>query len=48
MKKKAGFLIVFILAALIYGLLLELSLNTIWGWALFACVMAAFLWIHVY
>ena len=43
MKKKKGFIILFIIIAFLFALLLELSKNTLWGWALFAAVMAAFL-----
>ena len=44
--KKKGFVILFVIVAVLFGLLLELSKNTIWGWALFAAVMTGFFFLH--
>ena len=43
MKKKRGIIILFVIVAILYALLLELSKNTVWGWGIFAGIMAAFL-----
>ncbi len=45
-KKKKGFVILFVIVAVLFGLLLELSKNTIWGWVLFAVVMTGFFFLH--
>ena len=47
MKKKKGFIILFIIIAFLFAMLLELSKNTLWGWAVFAAVMAFFLTVRL-
>ena len=47
MKKKKGFIILFIIIAFLFAMLLELSKNTLWGWAVFAAVMAVFLTVRL-
>lgn len=47
MKKKKGYIILFVIVAVLYALLLELSKNTVWGWCIFAAVMAAFLFLYI-
>ncbi len=44
MKRKKGFVVLFVLAAIVMLALLELSKNTVWGWAL-ALVLLAALWL---
>ena len=45
-KTKKGFIIFFVVVAVIYALLLELSKNTIPGWVLAAAVFAGFFFLH--
>ncbi len=47
MKKKKGFIILFIIIAFLFAMLLELSKNTLWGWAVFGAVMAVFLTVRL-
>lgn len=42
MKKRKGTVILFVIVAILYGLWMELSHNTVWGWALAIAVMAGF------
>ncbi len=42
MKMHSGFIILFVIVTVLYGLLLELSLNTVPGWILFGILMTAF------
>lgn len=47
MKNKKGFIILFVIIAFIFFMLLELSKNTLWGWALFTAVMAVYLFVRL-
>ncbi|MCR4895609.1 MAG: carboxylesterase family protein [Lachnospiraceae bacterium] len=42
MKMHSGFIILYVIVTVLYGLLLELSLNTVPGWILFGILMTAF------
>ena len=47
MKKKKGYIILFVIVAALYALILELSKNTVWGWGIFAAVMVVFLILYI-
>lgn len=46
MKIGKLFLFLFLLALLLYAAVLELSKNTLWGWALMVILFGGFLWVH--
>ena len=45
-KKRIAPVILFVIVAAIYGLLIELSRNTVWGWVLAVAVMTGFFLIY--